>query len=150
MALLCNGDWTRALWTQGTTKGSLTNIKSFISSFGVITADFFDQSKLKGGWPGGKSGSQPKGKSKDTPKGTQPEEQLPKRGKSQGKRDSANKPKEPASQNTRLLQIHQNSRMLQVNQKDQRLRTNQRSQLFPGRQPNWLIHKWKSQWLSQL
>ena len=43
---------------------SLTGVKSFISSFGVITAGFFQQDKTIGGWQGGKTGTHPEGKSK--------------------------------------------------------------------------------------
>ena len=126
---------------------SLTSVKSFISGFGVITADFFQQDKAKGGWPGGKSGTQSKGKSKDTPKGVQLEQQVPKRGKSQGKGGSMNKPKEPppGNQRSRLFSINQSSQQFQVSQRDQWPLLNQKSQLFPTRQQNNLIQNWKSQ-----
>ena len=67
---------------------TLTNVKNFISSYGVITRDFFDQDKnrftLNTPWKGGSKGS----KSQQFP---------PLGGKGKGKSGSTNKPKEPAS-----------------------------------------------------
>ena len=74
---------------------SLTHIKSFMSSFGVRTADFFDQDTTKGIPLGERSGKKGKGKSKGLPKGEALEESQTKGGKSQGKRGSTNKQKEP-------------------------------------------------------
>ena len=67
---------------------TLTNVKNFISSYGVITRDFFDQDKsrftLNTPWKGGSKGSM----SQQFP---------PLGGKGKGKSGSTNKPKEPAS-----------------------------------------------------
>ena len=64
---------------------SLTNIKNFISSFGVTIQHFFDQDRR----------DREKGKSKGTTTGDIVEEPVDKGGKSQGKKGSTNKPKEP-------------------------------------------------------
>ena len=112
---------------------SLVTVKSFISSFGVEAADFFEQDKPKGGWPADKSGKHGKGKSKNTPKGAQPEEQVPKGGKSQGKKGSSNKPKEPAlpaEAKEPAAPENQRSQLSQPNLRGQLLQANQRSQLF--------------------
>ena len=69
---------------------SLTNIKSFMSSYGVTVQDFFDQDKKRFN-PEEKG----KGKSKDQPKGGTLEQFPALGGKSQGKSGSTNKPKEP-------------------------------------------------------
>ena len=73
---------------------SLTNIKNFMSSFGVTIEDFFNQVN-RGMVPSEKSGKKGKGKSKGLPKGEPIEEPFVKGGKSQGKKGSTNKPKEP-------------------------------------------------------
>ena len=94
---------------------SLKSIKSFMSSFGILTADFFAQDKTMGRSVGDKSGKQGKGK----PKGGIPEEQVTKGGKSLGKKGSTNKPKEPtlplANHKNWLLLRSQNSLRLRAN-----------------------------------
>ena len=75
---------------------SLKYIKNFMSSFGVIIADFFSQDKTMGNPVGGKSGEKGKGKSKDPPIGQALESPQIKGGKVQGGKGSTNKPKEPS------------------------------------------------------
>ena len=70
---------------------SLTNIKNFMSSWGVTVQDFFDKDK-KSFNPVEKG----KGKSKDQPKGGKSEQFPVVGGKAQGKSGSTNTPKEPA------------------------------------------------------
>ena len=69
---------------------SLTNIKNFMSSFGVTVRDLLDQEKER--FDPYQKG---KGKAKDQPKGGTWEPYPALGGKSQGKSGSTNKPKEP-------------------------------------------------------
>ena len=73
---------------------SLTNIKNFMSSFGVTIQDFFNQDKREMSFSE-KSGKKGKGKAKGASKGEIVEEPGGKGEKSQSKTGSKNKPKEP-------------------------------------------------------
>ena len=85
---------------------SLTHIKFFMSSFGVGTADFFDQDTTMRVPFGGKSGEKGKGKSKDLP---------------EGKPLKTRRQKEENRKAGRALQTSQRSHHLLVNQMDRRL-----------------------------
>ena len=90
---------------------SLTNIKNFVSSWGVTIQDFFtiDRKRLDPDVKG-------KGKSKDQPKGASLEQFPVLGGKSKGKSGSTKKPKEPTpltKQGDRALQLRPVNLLLQ-------------------------------------
>ena len=105
-------------------KDSLTHIKNLILCCGVTIEDLFTQDTTKGVMLGEKSGKKGKGKSKSLPKGESLEEPLIKGGKSQGKKGSTNKPKEPtppSKPKESAVIVKRNRRILQANQKNQLL-----------------------------